>query len=105
MKLIVKGDSNNNLALDVDCVTVNGRPFAMPADTEGFAKGGERGILGSQVTGDFIDGTATLGTVVTSVPASHSQIVTRGRNIQVPAESVLAFRLAQPLEERVDHTH
>lgn len=91
-KLIVKGSSDEYLAVDLESVEVNGLryPVTTVADpTDGEQK---RGLETAARTGDVVDGAKLVHAI--------AQILTRGRAVQIPAESFLTFRLERSLEIR-----
>jgi len=61
-------------------------------------------------TGEYVGGGALLGTIVGAiagggkgaaigaVAGAGAQVVTHGRSVRVPAESLLTFRIEQPLD-------
>ncbi len=109
------GDSRNssNLILDVQAVSVNGQRFII--DTEGLAQGGNgrRGLGANKRTGEFVGGGTALGTLLGAVAGggkgaligalagaaagAGTQVLTRGSEVRVPSETVLTFRLDQPV--------
>jgi hypothetical protein len=114
VELLVKTVSNNELALDLDVVTVNGQRYGIAADDS--TVNGERrdGIGTNQRTGEYVGGGALLGAIIGAIAGggkgaaigagagaaagAGTQVLTRGRSVSVPAESLLTFRLDQPLQ-------
>lgn len=115
-ELIVRNDSSQKLALDLESVTVNGQRYAVAADTQGTNNGRPDGIGKNKRTAGYIGGGALLGTIIGAVAGggkgaaigaaagaaagAGAQVLTRGKAVNVPAESLLTFRLEQPLEMR-----
>jgi hypothetical protein len=114
VELIVKGISNQDLVIDLASVNVNGQRYAVTAYADGIA-GGQRDGFGTNArTGEFLGGGALLGTIIGAIAGggkgaaigagagagagAGTQFLTRGRNVRVPAESLLTFRLEQPLD-------
>ena len=114
VELIVKKASNKDLTLDLESVTVNGQRYAVTADASRLS-GGQRDSVGkNQRTAEFIGGGAALGANIGAIAGggkgaaigaaagagagAGTQILTRGKTVKVPAESLLTFRLEQPLE-------
>lgn len=113
-ELIVRNDSNQDLALDLESVTVNGQRYAVTADAQDTRNGRRDGIGRNKRTAVFIGGGALLGTIIGAVAGggkgaaigagagaaagAGAQVLTRGKAVNVPAESLLTFRLEQPLE-------
>jgi hypothetical protein len=117
-ELIVRKTSNNDLTVDLDSVTVNGQRFAVGADqnavgTSGSLGGGASTIGKNKKTATYIGGGALLGAVIGAVAGggkgaaigaatgaaagAGAQIITQGRTVRVPAESLLTFRLSRDL--------
>jgi hypothetical protein len=114
VELIVKSISNQDLVIDLASVTVNGQRYAVTAYADGIS-GGQRDSFGTNArTGEFLGGGALLGTIIGAIAGGGkgaaigaasgagagvgAQFLTRGRSVRVPAESLLTFRLEQPLE-------
>ncbi len=105
------GVGNNQVALALQSVTVNGRDLLLQSDTQ--TASGDRGIGANKRTGEYVGGGAVLGTVIGAVAGGAkgailgavlggaaggtAQVLTRGKEVKVPAESVLTFRLDQPV--------
>ncbi len=114
VELIVRFASNRELALDMESVDVNGQHYAVAAGAD--VGGGARrdGVGANQRTGEYVGGGALLGTIIGAIAGGGrgaaigagagagagvgAEVLTRGRAINVPAESVLTFRLEQPLQ-------
>ena len=105
------GVGNNQVALALQSVTVNGRELNLTSDTQ--TASGDRGIGKNKRTATMVGGGAVLGTVIGAVAGGAkgailgavlggaaggtAQVLTRGKEVKVPAESVLTFRLDQPV--------
>jgi len=106
--------TNGNLALDLDSVEVSGRQYNV--STEDLREGDNRGIGANRRTGEMVGGGAVLGTLLGAIAGGGKgaaigavagaaagggvQVLTKGKQIRVPAETVLNFRLDQPLSLR-----
>lgn len=99
---------NKQAALDLNSVTVNGQKYAVvsPAAQTGqvganktTAKYAGGGALAGAVIGAIAGGGkgAAIGGVLGGVAGAGTQYVTRGRKLNVPAETELSFKLAQEL--------
>jgi hypothetical protein len=109
--------SSGNLMLDLDSVEVNGRRYNV--STEDLQRGDDRGIGANRRTGEMVGGGAVLGTLLGAIAGGGKgaaigaiagaaagggvQVLTKGKEIRVPAETVLNFRLDQPLALREAH--
>jgi hypothetical protein len=96
--------------LAVRSVTVNGRKY--PITSETVQQRGNEGIGANRRTAEVTGGGALLGTLIGAIAGggkgaaigaavgaaggAATQVLTRGDEIRVPAESVLTFRLDQP---------
>ena len=113
VELIVQQDSNKDLTLDMESVTVNGRRYAVTADASRLS-GAQRDSVGkNKRTATFIGGGAALGAVIGAIAGggkgaaigaaagagagAGTQILTRGKTVRIPAETLLTFRLEQAL--------
>jgi hypothetical protein len=106
----VKGQSQ--IVIDLESVDVAGRHYDL--DTTDIARRGKQGIGKNRRTGKFIGGGALLGTVIGAVaggPAGAAigagagagagaglQAVTRGKAVRIPAETILSFKLEEPVD-------
>jgi hypothetical protein len=106
----IKGASD--LVLDLQSVTINGRPYSI--DTADVTKSGKSGVGANQRTATHVGGGAALGAIIGAIAGGGkgaaigaasgagagavAQILTKGKAIKVPAESVLTFKLDKPLK-------
>jgi len=114
VELIVKKASNKELTLDLESVTVNGQRYAVTADASRLSSEQRDGVGKNKRTAEYIGGGAALGAIIGAIAGggkgaaigaaagagagAGTQILTRGKAVKVPAESLLTFRLEQPLE-------
>ncbi len=106
----VKGQSQ--IVIDLASVDVAGRHYDL--DTTDIARRGKQGIGKNRRSAKFIGGGALLGTVIGAVaggPAGAAigagagagagaglQAVTRGKAVRIPSETILSFRLEEPVD-------
>jgi hypothetical protein len=119
-ELIARRVGKEELAIDLDSVTVGGRRYAIQAIEQD--RKGKDGVGGNKRTGEFVGGTAVLGTLLGAIAGggrgaaigaasgaavgAGAQIATRGKSVNVPPETLLTFRLEQPLNVDVrDNGH
>jgi hypothetical protein len=105
-------EGNGDITLDVESVTVAGRRYRIStADQE--LENRRDGVGANKRTGKFVGGGAALGAIIGAIAGggkgaaigavagagagAGAQIITRGKEVHVPAESVLRFRLDRPL--------
>jgi hypothetical protein len=109
--LVVRRVRDNQLALDLQSVTVNGKRYAV--DTEDVITNGRQGIGENKRTGQFVGGGAALGALIGAIAGggkgagigalaggaagAAGQIATKGDHVRVPAETLLNFRLDAPV--------
>src|SRR5688572_28427050 len=103
-ELVVRRDPDNDLVLDLDSVTINGRRYGVDA-TRNRVGGGidirNSGIGANKETARNVGGGALLGAILGAVigggdgaaAGAGAQILTKGRRVNVPAETLLSYRL------------
>ena len=109
-------EGNGDITLDVDSISVEGRRYRVStADQE--LENRRDGVGGNKRTGQFVGGGAVLGAIIGAIAGggkgaaigavagagagAGAQIVTRGKEVHVPAETVIRFRLDHPLRLRL----
>ncbi|MBZ5585344.1 MAG: hypothetical protein LAQ30_24710 [Acidobacteriia bacterium] len=106
--------NNGDLVLDLQSVRVNGRRYMV--STEDVNQSGANGIGKNKRTAEYVGGGAVLGTLIGALAGGGkgaaigalagaaagggAQVLTKGKEIRVPAETVLNFRLDEPLHLR-----
>jgi hypothetical protein len=113
VEMLVKPIAKNQFALDLDSVTVNGRRYSVQTqDSEVSSKAD--GLGANKRTGKYVGGGAAIGAIVGAIAGggkgaaigggigaaagAGTQVLTRGKSVNVPAESLVTFRLEQPLQ-------
>jgi hypothetical protein len=105
--------SSGNFVLDLESITVNGRRYLVSAAD---IKKGETGIGANRRTAEYVGGGAALGTLIGAIAGGGKgaaigaiagaaagggvQVLTKGKEIRVPAETELKFKLDEPLRLR-----
>ena len=113
VELVVRRLSDREVALDLDSITVNGRRYGVVADPTTVEGEKRSGIGVNERTGKYVGGGAAIGAIIGAITGggkgaaigagagaaagAGAQILTRGNRVRIPAESLLTFRLAQPL--------
>lgn len=112
-ELVVRRDSDNELVLDLDSVMVNGRRYGIDATSNRVGGGGvdikNSGIGANKETARNVGGGALVGAILGAVigggdgaaagaaagaaVGAGAQILTKGRRVNVPAETLLSYRL------------
>jgi len=111
-QLIMKSDGRGGYYLDLDSIRVYGREYRVDTSNVNVS----HGVGANRRTAEYVGGGAVLGTLVGAIAGGGkgaaigavagaaagggAQILTRGREVRVPAETVLNFRLEQPLALR-----
>ena len=117
--------SGDEMTLDLESVTINKRRYAVVADqstvgTSGQLESGARTIGANKDTAVYVGGGALLGTIVGAITGgakgaaigaaigagagAGAQIITKGKSVYLPAESLVTFRLARRLSVDVEDT-
>jgi hypothetical protein len=120
VELVVKDTENNQLALDLGAIIVNGQRYSVQADNSVVDSERKEGIGANKRTGKYVGGGAVLGAIVGAIAGGGKgaavgagagaaagagvQVLTRGQRVNVPAESLLTFRLQQPLQTGLETT-
>jgi hypothetical protein len=105
----IKGASD--LALDLKSINIGGRSYSV--QTEDISKQGKDGIGANKRTAVYTGGGAALGAIIGAIAGGGkgaaigaasgagagalTQILTKGKSIKVPVETVLTFRLDKAL--------
>jgi hypothetical protein len=112
-ELAVTGVSKHEIALDLQSVTAGGLRYAVSSSDQTIHGAKKSGIGKNKRTAKFLGIGAGAGTVIGAIAGggagaligglvgggagAGAQSLTRRKSVRVPAESVLAFRLEQPL--------
>jgi hypothetical protein len=103
--------TGSQVALALQSITANGQTYNVQTAAQNV--GNNRGIGANKRTAEMTGGGALLGTLVGAVAGgakgavigavvgggagAAAQVATKGSNVNVPAESVLTFKLDQPM--------
>ena len=99
------------MLLDVDTVMIAGRSYAV--DTTDVAAKGTDGLGKNKRTGELVGGGTLFGAIIGAIAGGGKgaaigavsgaaagatvQVLTKGSRVRVPAETVLKFKLDQPV--------
>ena len=113
VELMVRGASNGDLILDLESVVVNGERYAVRAEANRVDAPPEQSSDGHR-TAIYAGGGAILGTIVGAIAGggkgaaigaaagaaagAGAGILTHGREVRVPSETLLTFRLQRGLD-------
>jgi hypothetical protein len=112
-ELVVRRGADNDLVLDLDSIMVNGRRYGIDATSNRVGGGGvdirNSGIGANKETARNVGGGALLGAILGAAigggdgaaagaaagaaVGAGAQILTKGRRVNVPAETLLSYRL------------
>jgi hypothetical protein len=108
-QLVVRRLNDNNLALDLQSISLNGQSFTVNTADVTASGTARQGLGENKRTAEYVGGTAVLGTLLGAIAGggkgaaigalaggaagAGAQVLTRGNQVNVPAESVLNFRL------------
>jgi hypothetical protein len=106
--------NNGSFVLDLDSLRVNGRRYTI--NTSDIEARDRSGLGKNKRTGEMVGGGAVLGTLLGVIAGGgkgaaigalagaaaggSAEVLTKGREVRVPAETMLNFRLEQPLHLR-----
>jgi hypothetical protein len=101
----------SDLSLDLKSVAIEGREYRL--STVDVAQKGKAGLGANKRTAEYSGGGAALGAIIGAIAGGGkgagigagagagagaiTQIVTKGKSVKVPVESVLTFQLDKPL--------
>jgi hypothetical protein len=113
---MVREAPDHDLALDLESVIVNGRRYGIESEPERIESERKPGLGENRSTAEHVGGGALLGTIIGAIAGggkgaaigagagaaagAGEQMLTRGRRIHVPPESLLTFRVERPLVVR-----
>lgn len=109
-ELIVRRFGPHDFAIDLESITVDGRRYAVASsDAEHIHERHEGARTGAFAGGGAIVGTllgaiagggkgAAIGALAGGAAGATTAVVTRGEHVHIPAESILSFRIEQPLD-------
>jgi len=106
-------EGNGDITLDIDSVSVSGRRYRVSTEDQELENRRD-GVGGNKRTGQFVGGGAVFGAIIGAIAGggkgaaigaaagagagAGAQIITQGKEVHVPAETVLHFRLDRPLK-------
>jgi hypothetical protein len=117
VELLVRSISKDQVALDLDSVTINGQRYGIQTQDSVVSTKQDDGIGANKRTGTFVGAGAAIGAIVGAIAGggkgaaigggigaaagAGSQVLTRGKSVNVPAESLVTFRLQQAMQTGV----
>jgi hypothetical protein len=117
VELLVRSIGDNEYALDLESVMINGRRLAVETETAAVAGERKDSIGANRRTAEHVGGGAAIGAIIGAIAGGKKgaaiggavgaaggagvQVLTRGKSVKVPSESLVTFRLEQPLRTGV----
>jgi hypothetical protein len=105
-------EGNGDITLDVQSITVDGRRYRVSTEDQELQNRRD-GVGANKRTGQYVGGGAVLGAIIGAIAGggkgaaigavagagagAGTQIITQGKEVHVPAETVIRFHLDQPL--------
>ena len=86
-ELIVREIRPDQMALDLESVTVNGQRYVMDTTGPQF----------NMPNGEYNNGAGLIGGIVNALSGGQVQVETHGDAIRVPADSMVTFQLQEPM--------
>jgi hypothetical protein len=122
-ELILRDVDDEQIVLDLESVTVNGRRYAVDTTSEvvtGTEESRREGVGANKRTGKYVGGGALIGGIIGAIAGGGKgaaigaatgagagavgQTVTRGGSVRLPSESLVSFRLDRALRLDVADT-
>jgi hypothetical protein len=118
VELISRVLGSNEMVIDLESVVVNSQRYAIQTDPQRVTT--KEGVGANERTGRYVGGGAAIGAIIGAIAGggkgaaigagagaaagAGGQIVTRGRSLKIPAESLLTFRVERALTVGVADT-
>ena len=110
LAVVQTGNNSNDMTLDLRSVDINGRHYRLDTESTSAAASSKNGGLGANKrTGEYVGGGALAGTLIGALAGggkgaaigaiagagagAGTQVLTKGKELNVPAETELTFRL------------
>jgi hypothetical protein len=120
VEMVVKQVSDSDVALDLQSININGQRYTVDSSDQVLSGERKEGIGANKRTGKYVGGGALLGAVIGAIAGggkgaaigaavgaaggAGAQVLTRGKSVSVPSESLVTFRLDQPLRMGYSNT-
>jgi hypothetical protein len=111
--LVVRKMSDDQVTLDLASVMVNGQRYGVQTENTVGATKEKEGLGKNKRTGKYVGGGAAVGAIIGAIAGggkgaaigagvgagagAGAQVLTKGKTLDVPAETLLTYRLRQPL--------
>ena len=120
MRLVSTGSNSKDMTLDLDSVTVDGRRYKIQSEALNAGSNQKQGVGANKRTGKFVGGGAVAGTLIGALAGggkgaaigalaggaagAGAQTLTRGKSLDIPAETVLRFKIEDGISLRAGST-
>jgi hypothetical protein len=120
MRLVSTGSNSKDMTLDLDSVTVDGRRYKIQSEALNASSNQKQGVGANKRTGKFVGGGAVAGTLIGALAGggkgaaigalaggaagAGAQTLTRGKSLDIPAETVLRFKIENGISLRPGST-
>jgi hypothetical protein len=112
-ELVVRNVFKHQVALDLRAILIGGRRYQVLSDSVAVQGENKSGLGANKRTAKFVGGGALGGSVIGAIAGggagaaigafagsaggATAQVLTKGKSVRVPAESLIIFRLTHPL--------
>jgi hypothetical protein len=113
VELTVRQVGDHDFVIDLEAILANGRRFMVDTTGQENDTGRRQGVGGNERTAKYVGGGAIIGSIIGAIAGggkgaaigaaagaasgAGAQVATRGRELHIPPESLLTFRLERPL--------
>ena len=113
VELTVRQVGDHDFVVDLEAIVGNGRRFMVDTSGQEYDTGRREGVGGNERTAKYVGGGAIIGSIIGAIAGggkgaaigaaagaasgAGAQVATRGRELHIPPESLLTFRLERPL--------
>ncbi|HUO59747.1 MAG TPA: hypothetical protein VMU24_03700 [Candidatus Acidoferrales bacterium] len=122
LAMVRTGSNNNEVTLDLHSISYNGHTYTIEGESGTAQASSQKEGLGANTrTGKYVGGGALAGTLIGALAGggkgaaigaiagagagAGAQVLTRGKQLNVPAETVLNYRLTQDLHVTAASTY
>ena len=113
VELTIRQVGDHDFVIDLEAILANGRRFMVDTSGQEYDTGRRAGVGGNERTAKYVGGGAIIGSIIGAIAGggkgaaigaaagaasgAGAQVATRGRELHIPPESLLTFRLERPL--------
>jgi hypothetical protein len=121
MRLVAASTNSKDMTLDLDSVTVDGRRYKVQSESLEAGSTRKDGVGANKRTGKYVGGGAVAGTLIGALAGggkgaaigalaggaagAGAQTLTRGKALDIPAETVLRFRIENGISLRSSNSY